>query len=78
MATDTATRTDTLRPGESLLLYTDGLPDAMDPGDRPFGQDRIQALLEAHREAEPSAILDLIKAAVAGTAPQVNLMTTST
>ena len=65
MATDTETRTDTLKPGESLLLYTDGLPDAMDPADKGFGQDRIQALLEEHREAEPSAILDRIKEAVA-------------
>ena len=53
MATDTETRSDTLKPGESLLLYTDGLPDAMDPADKSFGQDRIQALLEEHRDADP-------------------------
>jgi sigma-B regulation protein RsbU (phosphoserine phosphatase) len=65
MATDTETRSDALKPGESLLLYTDGLPDAMDPSDKSFGQDRIQALLEEHRDAEPSAILDRLKEAIA-------------
>jgi serine phosphatase RsbU (regulator of sigma subunit) len=65
MAAGTETRPDTLQPGESLLLYTDGLPDAMNPADQAFGQDRIQALLEEHRTAEPSEILDRIKEAVA-------------
>src|SRR5207344_928399 len=52
MATDTATHSDTLKPGESLLLYTDGLPDAMDPSDQTFGEGRIRALLEEHQGAE--------------------------
>ena len=65
MATGTETRTDTLAPGESLLLYTDGIPDAMNPADRPFGQDRIQALLEEFRTLEPAAILDKLQEAVA-------------
>ena len=65
MATDTQTRSESLKPGESILLYTDGLPDAMDPSDKSFGEDRIRALLEEHRDAEPSAILDRIKEAIA-------------
>lgn len=65
MATDTETRSDTLKPGESILLYTDGLPDAMDPSDKSFGQERIQALLELHRDDDPSAILDRLKEAIA-------------
>jgi sigma-B regulation protein RsbU (phosphoserine phosphatase) len=65
MAAATETHSDQLQPGESLLLYTDGLPDAMDPSDASFGQERIQAILEEHRGAEPSAILDLIKQAIA-------------
>jgi len=47
------------------LLYTDGLPDAMDPSDRSFGQERVQALLELHRDDDPSAILDRLKEAIA-------------
>ena len=56
---------DRLAPGESLLVYTDGLPDAMDAADVPFGLDRIRTALEAHRTADPSAILDQIDQAVA-------------
>jgi sigma-B regulation protein RsbU (phosphoserine phosphatase) len=65
MAAATETRSDTLQPGESLLLYTDGLPDAMDPSDASFGQDRIQAILEEHQGAEPSVMIDRIKEALA-------------
>jgi sigma-B regulation protein RsbU (phosphoserine phosphatase) len=65
MATDTETRTDTLKPGETLLIYTDGLPDAMNPAGKSLGEDRIQALLEEHREGELSAVLDRIKGEVA-------------
>jgi sigma-B regulation protein RsbU (phosphoserine phosphatase) len=65
MATGTATHTEQLQPGESLLLYTDGLPDAMDSGDQPFGTDRIRVVLETHRQSQPSAILDRIEEAVA-------------
>jgi sigma-B regulation protein RsbU (phosphoserine phosphatase) len=65
MAAETETHSDTLKRGESLLLYTDGLPDAMDHSDKTFGQDRIQALLDAQRSGEPGAMLDCIKEAVA-------------
>ena len=54
-----------LEPGESLLVYTDGLPDAMDPSDAPFGAARIQGILEAHRAAAPAEVLDRMEQAVA-------------
>ena len=65
LAGDTSDGTDTLAPGESILIYTDGLPDAMDPKDAMFGEPRIVAVLDALRGAEPSAILDAVEAAVA-------------
>jgi serine phosphatase RsbU (regulator of sigma subunit) len=65
MAAETATHSDTLQPGESLLLYTDGLPDAMDPSDASFGQERIEALLEQHQSAEPAVMLDRVQEAIA-------------
>ena len=34
-----------LLPGDLLLLYTDGLPDAMSPDDERFGRTRTEALL---------------------------------
>ncbi|MFZ5789055.1 MAG: PP2C family protein-serine/threonine phosphatase, partial [Acidobacteriota bacterium] len=33
-----------LDPGDALLLYSDGLPEAPDPEGRPFGFDRVQSL----------------------------------
>jgi phosphoserine phosphatase RsbU/P len=56
---------DRLDPGESLLVYTDGLPDAMDPSDVLFGQGRITEVLESHRTASPAEILDQVELAVA-------------
>ena len=37
----------TLRPGERLWLYSDGLPDAMSPRGEPFGMHRLSAELQA-------------------------------
>ncbi len=54
-----------LEPGESLLIYTDGLPDAMNPADEPFGTERIQAVLETHLALTPAEILDLLEQEVA-------------
>ena len=61
----TAGGTDHLAPGESLLLYTDGLPDAMNPADVLFGQDRILAVLESKKTASPAEIIAAIEEAVA-------------
>lgn len=55
---------DQLRPGESLLVYTDGLPDVIDSAEVLFGTDRIQEVLEANRDRDPGAILDAIEHAI--------------
>jgi serine phosphatase RsbU (regulator of sigma subunit)/pSer/pThr/pTyr-binding forkhead associated (FHA) protein len=44
-----------LAPGDSLVLYTDGLPDAVNPEGQWYGSDRIRAQLE--REAGCAAAL---------------------
>lgn len=56
--------TDKLQPGESMLIYTDGLPDAMNASDVSFGSDRIMAVLAENRHLEPGAIIDRVEAAV--------------
>lgn len=66
MVAGVAVGAEAIAPGEALLVFTDGLPDAMDPQDRPFGMDRIKALLSAHREDDPGALLDRLLEAVAG------------
>ena len=39
-----------LSPGDRLFIYSDGVPEAMDAADTPFGSDRLLAQLEAARE----------------------------
>ena len=65
MAEGLEPRSDRLAPGESLLIYTDGLPDAMDPADAPFNTPRIVEVLDQVAWAEPAAILDQVEKAVA-------------
>ncbi len=61
---------DRLAPGESLLVYTDGLCEAMDASGKQFGTERIAEILEAHRAEEPSALLRHLEETVTGhTAP---------
>ncbi len=46
---------DRLSAGETLFAYTDGVVDARDPQDEPFGEDRLMALLQT--DAAPAARL---------------------
>lgn len=57
MVDGTAGDTDRIGPGESLVIYTDGLTDAMDPADTLFGEDRLKTVLQSHYGADPSEIL---------------------
>ncbi|WP_165247536.1 PP2C family protein-serine/threonine phosphatase [Paludisphaera soli] len=70
MVDGTAGSADRLEPGESLILYTDGLPDAMDPADVIFGEERLKTLLQGHYGSDPTEIIDQVDGAVqAYTAP---------
>jgi phosphoserine phosphatase RsbU/P len=53
-----------LEPGESLVIYTDGLTDAMDTSDVLFGEERLKTLLQTHHGADPMEILDQVDLAV--------------
>jgi sigma-B regulation protein RsbU (phosphoserine phosphatase) len=70
MVDGTAGDSDRLQPGESLLIYTDGLTDAMDPSDVLFGEERLTTVLQSHFGADPGEILDQVeKAVTAHTSP---------
>jgi sigma-B regulation protein RsbU (phosphoserine phosphatase) len=45
-----------LEPGDRLLLYTDGLCDALDPHGQDFGRPRLLSLLQAAAGLEPHAL----------------------
>ncbi len=54
----------TLAPGDSLLLYTDGVVEAADPADEEFGRPRLAEVLAAHAGAGPEDLLAAVLAAV--------------
>lgn len=55
-----------LAPGDMLLLYTDGVTEAFDPQDRPFGDQRLLEALDPARdpEAQCQALLAAVQAFV--------------
>jgi PAS domain S-box-containing protein len=54
----------TLQPGEIALLLTDGLEEAMGPGDKMFGAHRMLAVLRANRDQPAAQIVDALYFAV--------------
>jgi serine phosphatase RsbU (regulator of sigma subunit) len=54
----------TMRPGDVLLLYTDGVTEAMNPQRELFGDDRLAAVLRANHQRRPEEILAAVLAEV--------------
>ena len=52
-----------LKPGNTLLLYTDGLTEAMDAKHNQFGLQRVKDTIEQHIEDTPQQLLDVLHAA---------------
>ena len=62
-----------LEPGSRLFLYTDGLPEATDDGNRMFGMERTLEALNEVKEAPAKEVLEHVSMSVAsfvGGAPQ--------
>ncbi|MBV9124818.1 MAG: PAS domain S-box protein [Planctomycetes bacterium] len=53
-----------LQPGDQVLLFTDGIPEATGPGDAPFGIDRTLDIVRAHREEPAQTIVEALHRAV--------------
>lgn len=51
----------TLRPGEKLLLYTDGVTEAENPAHELFSDERLQEFLQAHQTEAPRPIVEQLK-----------------
>ena len=53
----------TLEPGDTLVLFSDGVTEAMDPEDNEFGNDRLKQVLEAQsRDAVEQVQTDVLAA----------------
>lgn len=65
-------------PGDALLLFSDGISEAVDGFNQEFGEDRLEALWKQHGAGPGAAMLDLVYDDVIrfrGTAPQNDDMT---
>jgi serine phosphatase RsbU (regulator of sigma subunit) len=60
----------TLSPGDTLVLYTDGVTEAFDQHGEQFGEQRLVDSLRLHRDQRPRALLDSILADVKQFSPQ--------
>ena len=67
-----------LKPGDSLLLYSDGISEAMDVRDREFGEDRLTELWKQRGSRRPAGVIEDVLVEVErfrGAAPQSDDMT---
>ena len=54
-----------LRPGDTLLVYTDGVPEANNPQKEMFGEERMTETLNRYADAEPEELIRRMYEAVA-------------
>ena len=62
-----------LRAGDKLLLYTDGVVEAMSSRDIPFGQERFLKILEKNQQQAIDTLLESVMRALENWACHVNL-----
>ena len=53
-----------LSPGDKLFLYTDGLPEATDAGEKSFGEEGMLAALNQDPTASPEQLLKNVRSSV--------------
>jgi serine phosphatase RsbU (regulator of sigma subunit) len=56
--------TVTLKPGDLIVLFSDGVTEAMNPDNEEFTDDRLLACAERHRGKPPQQVLDALLADV--------------
>jgi serine phosphatase RsbU (regulator of sigma subunit) len=61
---DFETRQVRLAPGDAIVLFTDGITEAMAANDQLFGLDRLQKVLANHRQAGCQDLIDALLASV--------------
>jgi sigma-B regulation protein RsbU (phosphoserine phosphatase) len=53
-----------LQHGDTLLLYTDGVTEAVDPDYNEYGEERLEALLKNTSQVDCQQLIDAVKADV--------------
>jgi sigma-B regulation protein RsbU (phosphoserine phosphatase) len=67
-----------LKPGDVLVLYTDGVTEAINAREEEFGEERLFQVIAANRNRPAQEIMDIILAAItahAGDQPQFDDIT---
>lgn len=67
-----------LKPGETLFIYTDGVPEATNSNDELFGEERMVEALRKHETKDMSELLRGVRAEIdefVGDAPQFDDLT---
>jgi sigma-B regulation protein RsbU (phosphoserine phosphatase) len=59
-----ATQSITLQPDDILVIYTDGVTEANDPGGNEFGEQRLEKVVRENSKATPEELLAAIQDAV--------------
>ena len=62
-----------LQPGDKLILYTDGVVEALSAVDKPFGEERLLRTIGRHADQSIDSILDAIMKSLENWACHVNL-----
>lgn len=68
----------TIRPGDRLLLYTDGVTEAMTPDQKLYGEDRLRTFMNSRAGSATATVLRALREdidAFAGSAPQFDDIT---
>ena len=71
-------RTFEMKPGSSLFVYTDGVPEAHDKNKEMFGAERLKAALNLDCDAAPEDLIGHVRSAIdsfVGAAPQFDDIT---
>ena len=67
-----------LKPGDAIYLYTDGVTEATNLENELYGEERLHAVLETHKDKFPDELCELVKKDVddfVGDAPQFDDIT---
>jgi serine phosphatase RsbU (regulator of sigma subunit)/pSer/pThr/pTyr-binding forkhead associated (FHA) protein len=68
----------TIKPGDTVVIFSDGVTEAFNSAGEEFGDDRLVRVVEGHREKSPDALLDALVGEVrafCGDAPQSDDLT---